>query len=88
MNNVIKQEGAENDMQYYVVKNDEEQYSIWPIYKQIPEGWRMTGEAQDKESCLSYISEVWTDIRPLSLRIKMEELRMDAKKIYKANDID
>lgn len=59
---------------YRVVVNFEEQYSIWPEYKQIPEGWRDAGKSGKKEECLSYINEVWTDMRPLSLRKQMESV--------------
>jgi uncharacterized protein YbdZ (MbtH family) len=58
---------------YKVVVNHEEQYSIWPDYKEIPHGWTHVGEAGPKAECLAYIKEVWTDMRPLSLRKKMEE---------------
>ena len=59
---------------YKVVKNHEEQYSIWPEYKQIPLGWDDVGHSATRAECLAYIKEVWTDMRPLSLRKKMEEL--------------
>ena len=59
---------------YKVVRNHEEQYSIWPEHKQIPLGWNDVGKAGTKAECLAYIKEVWTDMRPLSLRKKMEEL--------------
>jgi MbtH protein len=65
---------AKEKVQYYVVKNHEEQYSIWPAYKPMPKGWEAIGEARNKEDCLSYIEKVWADMRPLSLRKKMEEL--------------
>lgn len=58
---------------YEVVVNHEEQYSIWPDYKAIPQGWRAVGKAGPKAECLAYISEVWTDMRPLSLRKQMED---------------
>lgn len=58
---------------YNVVVNHEEQYSIWPEYKDIPLGWRAVGKPGPKAECLAYIKEVWTDMRPLSLRKKMEE---------------
>jgi uncharacterized protein YbdZ (MbtH family) len=58
---------------YKVVVNHEEQYSIWPEYKEIPLGWRDAGKVGSKAECLEYIKEVWTDMRPLSLRKKMEE---------------
>ena len=58
---------------YNVVVNHEEQYSIWPTYKEIPLGWKEAGKSGTKQECLDYIKEVWTDMRPLSLRKKMEE---------------
>ena len=59
---------------YRVVVNHEEQYSIWPQYKENPLGWRDAGKTATKAECLAYIKETWTDMRPLSLRKKMEEL--------------
>jgi uncharacterized protein YbdZ (MbtH family) len=59
---------------YKVVVNHEEQYSIWPEYKEIPLGWKDVGKVGLKADCLAFIKEVWTDMRPLSLRIKMEEM--------------
>ncbi len=67
----------DDDTIYKVVLNHEEQYSIWPAYKENAPGWRDAGKEGPKEDCLEYIREVWTDMRPLSLRKKMEE---DAKK--------
>lgn len=57
---------------YRVVVNHEEQYSIWPDFKDIPAGWREVGTKGPKDQCLAYIKEVWTDMRPLSLRKQME----------------
>lgn len=68
-----KDSDTEDTTIYKVVVNDEEQYSIWPEYKEIPLGWRDAGKAGPKAECLEYIKEVWTDMRPLSLRKKMEE---------------
>src|SRR5215475_8667518 len=59
---------------YRVVVNHEEQYSIWPDYKEIPLGWKDVGEVGPKAECLAFIEKVWTDMRPLSLRKKMEEM--------------
>jgi len=59
---------------YKVVVNHEEQYSIWPDYKEMPLGWKEVGKSGLKPECLAYIKEVWTDMRPLSLRKKMEEM--------------
>lgn len=58
---------------YKVVVNHEEQYSIWPEYRENPSGWRDAGKRGLKQECLAYIKEVWTDMRPLSLRKYMEE---------------
>ncbi|MGB8646955.1 MAG: MbtH family protein [Anaerolineae bacterium] len=57
---------------YQVVVNDEEQYSIWPADRALPLGWRNVGKQGTRDECLAYIKEVWTDMRPLSLRKKME----------------
>jgi MbtH protein len=58
---------------YRVVMNDEEQYSIWPADRELPLGWKDAGKQGLKAECLAYIQEVWTDMRPLSLRQKMDE---------------
>ena len=58
---------------YNVVINHEEQYSIWPANRENPRGWVSVGKSGSKEECLAYIKEVWTDMRPLSLRKKMAE---------------
>ncbi|BBL77214.1 MbtH family protein [Methylomagnum ishizawai] len=60
------------DTVFRVVVNEEEQYSIWPDYKEIPPGWREAGKTGLKQECLEYIERVWTDMRPLSLRRYME----------------
>ena len=58
---------------YKVVVNHEEQYSIWPSDRDNALGWKDAGKAGAKEECLAWIKEVWTDMRPLSLRKRMEE---------------
>jgi MbtH protein len=62
----------EESVIFEVVVNHEEQYSIWPDFKAIPAGWRAVGKSGLKAECLAYIKEVWTDMRPLSLRKQME----------------
>jgi uncharacterized protein YbdZ (MbtH family) len=59
---------------YKVVVNHEEQYSMWPADRENPLGWRDVGKSGPKAECLAYIGEVWTDMRPLSLRKQMEEM--------------
>lgn len=56
---------------YRVVVNDEDQYSIWPAQKDLPAGWRDAGKQGPKAECLAHIKEVWTDMRPKSLRDRM-----------------
>ncbi|CAE6737906.1 MbtH family protein [Paraburkholderia nemoris] len=63
--------GDENTT-FNVVINHEEQYSIWPDYKDVPAGWRLAGKQGKKEECLAWIDQVWTDMRPLSLRQAMD----------------
>ncbi len=58
---------------YRVVINHEEQYSIWPADRELPLGWNDAGKSGTKQECLDHIEEVWTDMRPLSLRKKMAE---------------
>ncbi len=57
---------------YKVVVNHEEQYSIWPLERDNPLGWYDAGKSGPRVDCLAYIKEVWTDMRPLSLRKQME----------------
>jgi MbtH protein len=64
---------TEDKTVYKAVVNHEEQYSIWPAHKQNPLGWKDAGKTGLKAEVLTFIKEVWTDMRPLSLRKKMEE---------------
>ncbi|MES2820923.1 MAG: MbtH family NRPS accessory protein [Pseudomonadota bacterium] len=65
------------ETRFLVVVNHEEQYSIWPDYKALPEGWRAVDQQGSKEECLAYIETVWTDMRPLSLRQAMQAQGQD-----------
>jgi MbtH protein len=56
-----------------VVVNDEEQYSIWPVGRDLPAGWRPDGFTGTEAECLAYIDETWTDMRPASLRRWMRD---------------
>ena len=68
--------GEQNDdaRTYTVLVNEEEQYSLWPKGNAIPNGWKLVKEGT-KAECLAYVKEVWTDMRPLSLRKHMEEVQ-------------
>lgn len=63
----------DENLELRVVVNHEEQYSIWFVDRDLPLGWREEGFRGTKQSCLAHIEQVWTDMRPLSLRKKMEE---------------
>jgi MbtH protein len=58
---------------YTVVVNAEEQYSIWPADREVPAGWTSDGTTGPKAECLAHIDNVWTDMRPLSLRRAMAD---------------
>jgi len=68
----MSSEDREDSRTYRVVRNHEEQYSIWPGDRENPLGWTDAGKSGTKAECLEYIKEVWTDMRPLSLRRAME----------------
>lgn len=61
------------NQQFAVVLNDEEQYSIWFADREVPDGWRREGTTGGKADCLARIDEIWTDMRPLSLRRYLDE---------------
>ena len=67
----------ENTTIYNVVINHEEQYSIWPLDRENPPGWKEVGKSGLKSECLTYIKDVWTDMRPLSLRKQMESSKQE-----------
>jgi MbtH protein len=68
----MERDEQEDKTTYKVVVNHEEQYSIWPAGRDNPLGWRDAGKDGLKADCLAYIKEVWTDMRPLSLRKSMD----------------
>ena len=67
-----RNEEGDDSTIYRVVVNHEEQYSIWPIDRENAPGWKEAGKSGTKAECLAYINEVWTDMRPLSLRKQMD----------------
>ncbi|MEO8075311.1 MAG: MbtH family protein [Acidobacteriota bacterium] len=70
---MAREEDAQDTTVYKVVVNHEEQYSIWPADRENALGWKDAGKSGPKAECLAYIKEVWTDMRPRSLREKMAE---------------
>lgn len=69
MTNPFEDENAE----YFVLINDEQQYSLWPAFRDIPAGWKATGPKGKRRECLDWIDKNWTDMRPKSLRDAMEQ---------------
>jgi len=61
-----------DDRTHIVLINHEEQYSLWPKGKELPNGWREAGKEGTIEECSRFVDEVWTDMRPLSLRKRMD----------------
>ena len=68
----MSQEPDQDTTIYKAVVNHEEQYSIWPADRPNPLGWRDGGKIGSKAEVLAYIKEVWTDMRPLSVRRQMQ----------------
>lgn len=59
---------------FIVLVNHEDQYSIWPHWKAVPGGWNaVEGVKGDKKAVLDYVEKTWTDMRPKSLRVWMDE---------------
>ena len=69
----------DDGIEYVVVVNDEAQYSIWPTFKPVPQGWREEGKRGSKPDCLTHIDEVWTDMRPASLQRQMAESQREGQ---------
>ncbi|MDI1460722.1 MbtH family protein [Catellatospora sp. KI3] len=66
---------ADEAQRYLVVVNDEEQYSVWPDGQPVPAGWTGDGFAGSREDCLEHIGQVWTDLRPRSVRLQAQGTR-------------
>ncbi len=71
----MSRDEREDNTIYKVVLNHEEQYSIWPADRENALGWKDEGTSGTKEECLAHIKEIWTDMRPLSLRQKMDKAK-------------
>lgn len=67
-----KQMQDDTEAMFRVVVNDEEQYSLWPVDRELPLGWHDAGKSGTKAVCLAFVREVWTDLRPLSVRRRQD----------------
>lgn len=63
----------DNEATFLVLINEEEQYSLWPSFAQIPDGWATSFGPNGRQACLDFVDQNWTDMRPLSLRKAMAE---------------
>jgi len=62
----------DEEAEYLVIVNDEQQYSLWPGFREIPAGWAATGQRGNRRKCTDWIDANWTDMRPKSLVDAME----------------
>lgn len=69
----------DDTVHYFVVVNAEEQYSIWPSHRDLPNGWTAVGGARSREDCLNHIEAVWTDMRPKSVRAAVDGPASDSE---------
>ena len=74
MENIVNNDNSEEiEELYLVLKNCEEQYSLWPECKKVPVAWEVVFGLESKKNCIQYVNETWVDMRPLSLRKKMDQ---------------
>ncbi|WP_269459099.1 MbtH family protein [Micromonospora viridifaciens] len=72
--------------QFLVLVNDEEQYSLWPDFADVPSGWTVAFGAAGRPACVDFIREAWTDLRPRSLRRQLGETATDRVLINAGSD--
>ncbi|HEX3782057.1 MAG TPA: MbtH family protein [Pseudonocardiaceae bacterium] len=63
----------DEDANYLVLVNHEGQHSLWPVFVEVPDGWRKVFGEASRQDCLGYVEENWTDMRPTSLIRAMGE---------------
>lgn len=78
MTNPFEQE----DSMYLVLVNAENQHSLWPAWIDVPAGWKPVHGSASRPECIDYVNKSWTDMRPLSLVVKMEGERVRRHETY------
>jgi uncharacterized protein YbdZ (MbtH family) len=68
----------DEDGVFLALVNDEGQYSLWPAFAEVPEGWTIAHGEDTRTACLDFIEKTWTDMRPKSLIEEMKQYE-DAK---------
>jgi uncharacterized protein YbdZ (MbtH family) len=56
------------DARFLVLVNDEDQYSLWPSFAAVPQGWAVALPESTREKALAHVEENWTDMRPAGVR--------------------
>jgi MbtH protein len=62
----------DEDASYLVLVNQEGQYSLWPAFADVPQGWETIFGREKRQACFEFIERNWTDMRPKSLIAQME----------------
>lgn len=62
----------DDNARYYVLTNEENQHSLWPVFAEVPAGWTVVFGEESRQACLDYVAENWTDMRPKSLALAMD----------------
>lgn len=62
---------------YHVLVNEEGQHSLWPSFKKVPKGWTIVHRSDSRATCLEFINQNWTDMRPSSLVRRMSRQTED-----------
>jgi MbtH protein len=62
----------DDNASYYVLVNEENQHSLWPVFAEVPAGWTVVFGEAPRQACLDYVTENWTDMRPRSLAMAMD----------------
>ena len=68
----------EPDSNYTVLRNDENQHSLWPTFANVPAGWKVVFGEESRPACMDYIEQNWTDMRPKSLIEEMAKQKAEA----------
>jgi len=65
----------DQDAAFSVLVNAERQYSLWPEFADVPDGWTVEHGPDSHAACLEYVEQHWTDMRPKSLVDAMDAQR-------------
>lgn len=69
----VRMSEHDSSLDFVVLINDEEQYSLWSSSIAVPAGWRVVHGPTNKQACLDYVDDVWKDLTPRSVRLRLQE---------------